>query len=50
MLLVTEAGGTATDNRGSSNELQPSAFVVSNGKIHEELRQIVDDTMPDHLR
>jgi myo-inositol-1(or 4)-monophosphatase len=50
MLLVTEAGGTATDSRGSANELQPAAFVVTNGKIHEELRQIVADTMPDHLR
>ena len=49
MLLVTEAGGTATDSKGSTNELQPSAFVVTNGKIHEELRQIVDDSMPEHL-
>jgi myo-inositol-1(or 4)-monophosphatase len=50
ILLVTEAGGSATDSKGSVNELQPSAFVVSNGKIHEELRQIVDDNMPAHLR
>ncbi len=50
ILLVTEAGGTATDATGSTNELQPSAFVVTNGKIHEELRQIVDATMPAHLR
>ena len=47
--LVTEAGGTATDSKGSTHELQPSAFVVTNGKIHEELRQIVDETMPRHL-
>jgi myo-inositol-1(or 4)-monophosphatase len=50
MLLVTEAGGTATDSKGSVNELQPAAFVVTNGKIHEDLRLIVDDTMPSHLR
>ena len=50
MLLVAEAGGTATDSTGADNELQPSAFVVTNGKIHEELRQIVDDTLPTHLR
>jgi myo-inositol-1(or 4)-monophosphatase len=49
-LLVTEAGGAATDSRGSLFDLEPSAFVVSNGKIHEELRQIVDDWMPEHLR
>jgi myo-inositol-1(or 4)-monophosphatase len=50
LLLVAEAGGMATDSVGSVNELEPSAFVVTNGKIHEELRQIVDDTMPQHLR
>ena len=49
-LLVTEAGGMATDSRGSINDLEPSAFVVTNGKIHEELRAIVDDYMPEHLR
>ena len=49
-LLVTEAGGTATDSKGSVHELEPAAFVVTNGKIHEELRQIVDDYMPAHLR
>jgi myo-inositol-1(or 4)-monophosphatase len=49
-LLVTEAGGMVTDDRGREHQLTPSAFVVTNGKIHEELRQIVDETMPDHLR
>ncbi|MDP9144938.1 MAG: inositol monophosphatase [Actinomycetota bacterium] len=49
-LLVTEAGGMATDSKGSINDLEPSAFVVTNGKIHEELRAIVDDYMPEHLR
>ena len=50
MLLVTEAGGTATNSLGAVNDLEPSAFVVTNGKIHEELRQIVEDHMPEHLR
>jgi myo-inositol-1(or 4)-monophosphatase len=49
-LLVTEAGGMATDSQGSAYDLEPAAFVVSNGKIHEELRSIIDDTMPAHLR
>jgi myo-inositol-1(or 4)-monophosphatase len=49
-LLVTEAGGMATDSYGTGHELEPSAFVVTNGKIHEDLRQIVADYMPAHLR
>ncbi len=50
ILLVTEAGGTATDNAGESNLLQPAAFVLTNGKIHEELRSLIDETLPAHLR
>ncbi|HKZ24267.1 MAG TPA: inositol monophosphatase family protein [Acidimicrobiia bacterium] len=50
MLLVTEAGGTATDNKGVVNDLEPAAFVVTNGKIHEDLRVIIDEHMPAHLR
>jgi len=49
-LLVTEAGGTVTDSKGSVNQLEPAAFVATNGKIHEDLRQIVDDFMPAHLQ
>jgi myo-inositol-1(or 4)-monophosphatase len=49
-LLVTEAGGMATDSKGGMFDLEPSAFIVTNGKIHEDLRQIVDDYMPEHLR
>ncbi|MGH8915419.1 MAG: inositol monophosphatase family protein [Acidimicrobiia bacterium] len=49
-LLVTEAGGMATDSKGAAHDLEPAAFVATNGKIHEELRQIVDDHMPEHLR
>ncbi len=50
MLLVLEAGGQFSDHTGKVNSLQASAFVASNGHVHEELRQIVMDTMPGHLR
>ena len=49
LLLVTEAGGLFTDHTGQVNRLDASAFVASNGKIHEELRSIVEATMPEHL-
>lgn len=50
MLLVTEAGGTYTDESGEINRLQARAHVASNGKVHDELRSIVARTMPEHLR
>lgn len=50
MLLVTEAGGTATDSKGAANDLESAAFVVTNGKIHEDLRVIIDQYLPAHLR
>lgn len=49
MLLVTEAGGTYTDENGDVDQLQALAHVASNGKVHEELREIVARTMPEHL-
>ncbi len=49
VLLVTEAGGTVTDHVGEVNRLTTSAIVASNGKVHEELREIVAATMPEHL-
>ena len=49
VLLVTEAGGTVTDHLGQPNQLQAAAVVATNGKIHEDLRAIVEDTMPQHL-
>ena len=48
-LLVTEAGGAMTDQQGARNRLEAPAFVASNGKVHEELRAIVERTLPDHL-
>jgi myo-inositol-1(or 4)-monophosphatase len=50
MLIVTEAGGTATDESGNTNCLDAKAFVATNGLIHESMRQIVASRMPEHLR
>lgn len=50
VLLVTEAGGTVTDHVGAENRLTTPAVVATNGKVHEELREIVAATMPEHLR
>ena len=49
-LLVTEAGGQFTNEAGEVQQLDARAHVASNGKIHEELREIVARTMPPHLR
>lgn len=50
ILLVTEAGGTFTNESGEVNQLEARAHVASNGKVHDELRSIVVRTMPEHLR
>jgi len=50
MLLVIEAGGRYTDHLGKVNRLEGPAFVASNGFVHEELREIIVDNMPQHLR
>jgi myo-inositol-1(or 4)-monophosphatase len=50
ILLVTEAGGTHSDEAGRTNQLEARAHVASNGKVHEELRSIVARTIPEHLR
>ena len=49
MLLVTEAGGRFTDHTGAEGRLDAPAFVASNGKVHDELRAIVEENMPEHL-
>jgi len=49
LLLVTEAGGTHTDETGRPNQLEARAHVATNGKVHEQLRAIVEKTMPEHL-
>lgn len=50
LLLITEAGGTYTNEIGAENDLGARAHIATNGKIHEELRSIVAGTMPEHLR
>lgn len=50
LLLVTEAGGQFTNEEGKENLLEAKAHIASNGKVHEELREIVHRTMPGHLR
>lgn len=50
VLLVTEAGGAVTDEVGERDRLETRAVVASNGEVHEELREIVAATMPEHLR
>lgn len=49
MLIVTEAGGTYTNESGEVAQLEARAHVASNGKVHEDLRAIVARTMPEHL-
>lgn len=49
ILLVTEAGGTHTNESGDQRQLDAKAHVASNGKVHEELRTIVAAMMPEHL-
>jgi myo-inositol-1(or 4)-monophosphatase len=49
VLLVTEAGGTVTDHLGRPDRLRTPVVVATNGKIHEDLRAIVAETMPQHL-
>ncbi len=48
-LLVTEAGGAVTDQEGWVNQLVTPAVVATNGRIHEDLREIIRRTMPEHL-
>lgn len=50
VLLVTEAGGTVTDETGALDRLDARAIVATNGLIHENLRQIVANKMPAHLK
>jgi myo-inositol-1(or 4)-monophosphatase len=49
VLLVTEAGGTVTDESGKTDQLDVRAVVATNGLIHETVQRIVADTMPSHL-
>ncbi len=50
ILIVTEAGGTVTDLDGHPGTLDSTAWVATNGVAHAELRRIVADHRPLHLR
>lgn len=49
LLLVTEAGGHYSNESGEANRLEARAHVAGNEMVHEELREIVERTMPAHL-
>ena len=42
-LLVEEAGGKVTDLDGGPFELRSGRIVATNGRIHDELRQVISD-------
>jgi len=50
LLMVTEAGGKATDPSGSAMTPLARHIVTSNGILHEAVRRVVAATFPDHLR
>ncbi|MGH8945375.1 MAG: inositol monophosphatase family protein [Acidimicrobiia bacterium] len=50
VLMIVEAGGSFTDHTGDPFNLESAAYVASNGKLHEELRAIVEANMPEHLQ
>lgn len=50
LLLVTEAGGTATGWDGTPATPWSGVVVASNGRIHEPLRSIIAERTPDRLR
>jgi len=41
ILMIKEAGGTVTDNRGQAPSLRTKALVASNGRIHRHLFNLV---------
>lgn len=45
-LLVTEAGGSVTDLEGGAYHLRSPHVLVSNGLIHEQMRQLLAKTDP----
>ncbi len=49
-LLVREAGGSVTDPFGAEATPQTRLVVAADRGIHELLRRIVEDSLPDRLR
>jgi myo-inositol-1(or 4)-monophosphatase len=50
VLIVEEAGGRVTDPFGAPTTPQTRHLVASNGPLHEEVRELVAATFPEHLR
>jgi myo-inositol-1(or 4)-monophosphatase len=50
VLLVTEAGGTVTNESGDVDQLEVNAVVATNGLIHQKVQEVVMNTMPAHLK
>ncbi len=50
LLLVREAGGRATTPAGDEATPESRLFVVSNGAVHEELRELIAANPPGHSR
>lgn len=50
MLLVTEAGGTVTDQDDQLFNLEPTVVVASNGLLHDDVRHIAKNTLPGHFQ
>ncbi len=47
LLIVQEAGGVATDRRGSPSTPYDDHFIVSNGVDHDPFRRLLDDALED---
>ncbi len=49
-LLVTEAGGLVTDFDGSSYSFHSRGILSSNGRIHDDMKDVIEKTDPIHKR
>jgi myo-inositol-1(or 4)-monophosphatase len=47
LLIVAEAGGVATDRRGTASRPEDDHFIVSNGVDHEPFRVLLDEAFGD---
>lgn len=48
-LFVEEAGGRVTDCRGEPLPLAKSSVLATNGRLHQEMLDVVRPRLPDHL-
>jgi myo-inositol-1(or 4)-monophosphatase len=45
-LIVTEAGGTVTNIEGNDYSLHSPGILASNGKIHADMKTVIERTDP----